>query len=137
MAHAIPDSIDKAKPVLVVDDLPAARRIVVRMLKILQFTNVIEAQSQAEAIEKIRENAPLLVITDLHLKDGLGTELLATTRSDPSLNSVSLPFLVITSDMDKESFTSAIKSGITSYLLKPFSKEMLAERIASALTPPA
>lgn len=120
--------------ILVVDDLPSARKIVVRMLGQLGFTNVTEAARGSEAFAKLKNKPCDLVITDLHLQDSLGTELLEQVREDRGLNAKNIPFIIITSDMDKSSFAQAVKAGATSYLLKPFSVSILAERIASSLT---
>jgi CheY-like chemotaxis protein len=133
VAVQIPDTISRDSTILVVDDIAAARRVVVRMLGILGFTNILEAQNSSEAMAKIKSREITLVITDLHLKDSLGTDLLIETRNDANIAQKHIPFIIVTSDMDKESFKHAIQAGVSSYLLKPFTPDSLAERLVATL----
>jgi two-component system chemotaxis response regulator CheY len=103
------------------------------MLSALGYKTVTEAQNIADALKTLESKPFQLVITDLHLKDGLGTELLDKIRAHPTLKEKNIPLIVMTSDMDKDSFNQAREHGITSYLLKPFSPSLLAERIAAAV----
>ncbi|MCO6430773.1 MAG: response regulator [Deltaproteobacteria bacterium] len=122
--------ISKDLSVLVVDDIPSARKVVLRMLTSLGFKNLQEASSAAEARQKMQVLDVKLVIVDLHLKDALGTDLMGPPHPDNPA------FVIITSDMDKSSFQRALEIGAVHYLLKPFSPASLIEKIACALAPP-
>ena len=127
------DTISREIPITVVDDLSAARRVMVRTLTTLGFKNLTESDSCAKALAQLKTTPCALVITDLHLKDGLGTDLLTAVREAPELKDKNIPFIIVTSDMDKEAFQQAVDKGVSSYLLKPFSPKTLAEKLAVTL----
>ena len=125
------ESIPREMSILVVDDVPSARNIVVRFLKSLGFTNVTESARGSEAAVLLDEKSFELVISDLHLKDMMGIDLLKKTRIAQSNTNV--PFIVITSDMSKQSFTEVMQQGASTYLLKPFNKAGLAQKLSEVL----
>ena len=127
------DLISKETPVLVVDDVPSARGIVVRFLKSLGFTNITEKGNGTEALDSVVHQEFGLVISDLHLKDMLGIDLLRNIRAGNTNKEV--PFIVMTSDMSKQSFQSVMQEGASTYLLKPFNKTGLAEKLVTVLAP--
>ncbi len=131
MAVEMPSSVSRTLPILVVDDVPSARRIVIRMLATLGFKNVTEVSSVTEAMKSLGGDSFGLVISDLHLKDAKATDLITQARALP--NHGKTPFVVITSDMDKESFAEALEKGASSYLLKPFSPTALVEKLMQVL----
>ena len=57
--------------------------------------------------------------------DGLG--LVQKVRSDPELKA--LPFLMVTAEAEKEKVIEAIKAGVSNYVVKPFTAEILKEKI--------
>lgn len=130
---ALPENFDQTISILVVDDLPAARGIVVRMLKHLGVNNVHQAGSKQEALSKVKEVGPRVLITDLHLRDGLGTELVGEIKSDEGMANRIKGYIIVTSDMDRQSFQAAIDSGVSSYLLKPFTAQALADKLVACL----
>lgn len=115
--------------ILVVDDIPSARRVVIRMLSLNGFTNYIEAGSLAEARQALGSDTFNLVISDVHLRDGKGTDLLRHIED----TNPKLPVILVTSDMDKGTFDEASKIRVTAYLLKPFSPTSLLEKINQVL----
>lgn len=125
------DLIDSELPVLIVDDVFAARRVLIRLLMQIGFKNVKEATTGSEALEKAKEDLPLLIICDLHLADMSGTDVFFALRQDSSLEDT--PFVMITSDASKNEFNDAGCAGITTYLLKPFNAETLKKAIIEAV----
>lgn len=128
------EEIPKEIAILVVDDVPSARSIVTRLLKGLGFSNITESGSGAGAVETALSTEFDLIITDLHLKDMLGTELMDKVRADPK--NETLPFVVMTSDMSREAFEKVKKKLCITYMLKPFNKVRLGEKIVEVLNPP-
>jgi len=119
-----------SKTLLVVDDIPSARKIVVRILSKLGFKQIKEASSIAEATLAIDNNYLGLIITDVHLKDGEGFALLDELKTRER----AVPIIFITSDMESDSFEKAKKLGQKiGYLLKPFSPHVLASKIEELL----
>lgn len=121
---------EKSIKILVVDDVPSARRVLVRMLRTLGFADLIEVSSVTEALATVSTSPVELIIADVHLKDGMGTDILSKMQED---GAAPIPFLFITSDMEKETFIKAIKMGAGSYLLKPFSPTNLESKIKECL----
>ena len=116
--------------ILIVDDVPAARRVLTRLLQKIGYNNVVEAESGQAAILQAQQIAPGLIITDLHLKDMTGIELMLNLRRDPQFKA---PFLLVTSDMSKQEFEKAATAGVQEYLLKPFTRDSLNEKLQTIL----
>ena len=113
--------------VLVVDDFPTMRRIVRNLLRQLGFENVDEAENGEDALKKLRSAEYGLVVSDWNMPVMEGIELLKNVRSDPQLKDI--PFLMVTAEAEKEKVIEAIKSGVDNYIVKPFTGEVLKEKL--------
>jgi two-component system chemotaxis response regulator CheY len=127
------DEIPRDIEILVVDDVPSARKVVSRFLSSLGFSHISESGSGGDALKMIENSEFHLVVTDLHLKDMLGVELLEKSRGME--NNKDLPFLVITSDLSKDSFEEVVKQPFISYLFKPFNRNQLRRKMLDVLAP--
>ncbi len=129
MSVTLPENVSKSTKILLVDDVPSARKILSRMLRMLGLTELVEAGSVQEAIEKLTSDTQIdLVISDIHLKDGKGPEILDTLLSLGK----NIPTIFVTSDMEKATFQLAVEKGASTYLLKPFSPIQLVMKIKEA-----
>jgi len=113
--------------VLVVDDFPTMRRIVRSLLRQLGFENVDEAENGEDALKKLRSAEYGLVISDWNMPVMEGLELLKHIRNDPQLKDI--PFLMVTAEAEKEKVIEAIKSGVDNYIVKPFTGDVLKEKL--------
>jgi len=113
--------------VLVVDDFPTMRRIVKNLLKQLGFENVDEAENGEDALRKLKSGDYGLVVSDWNMPVMEGIELLKRVRSDPQLKDI--PFLMVTAEAEKEKVIEAIKAGVDNYIVKPFTGEVLKEKL--------
>ena len=113
--------------VLVVDDFPTMRRIVRNLLRQLGFENVDEAENGEDALKKLRSAEYGLVVSDWNMPVMEGIELLKNVRSDPQLKDI--PFLMVTAEAEKEKVIEAIKAGVDNYIVKPFTGEVLKEKL--------
>jgi len=113
--------------VLVVDDFPTMRRIVRSLLRQLGFENVDEAENGEDALKKLRSTEYGLVISDWNMPVMEGLELLKHIRNDHQLKDI--PFLMVTAEAEKEKVIEAIKSGVDNYIVKPFTGEVLKEKL--------
>ena len=113
--------------ILVVDDFSTMRRIVRNILKQLGLENVEEAENGADAYEKLDGGDFEFVITDWNMPvmDGLG--LLKKVRIDPTLKT--LPVLMVTAEAEKEKVVAAIQAGVNNYIVKPFTADVLKEKM--------
>ena len=125
---------DRGFPVLIVDDVMSARRILKRLLVKLGYSNVLEAESGAGALTLADKN-PRLIISDLHLNDMTGVDLFEKLCNSGKAGAFG--FIVITSDATKEEFDDARAAGVSAYLLKPFDSAKLQEKINDAMAAPA
>ncbi len=113
--------------ILIVDDFSTMRRIIKNILKQLGFENVEEAENGADAYEMLDAEKFDFIITDWNMPvmDGLG--LLKKVRTDPALKH--LPVLMVTAEAEKDKVVTAIQAGINNYIVKPFTPEVLKEKM--------
>lgn len=118
---------DTSMKVLIVDDFATMRRIIRNILNQLGFNNVEEAENGAEAMEKIQAGGIDLILTDWNMPvmDGFG--LLKKLKADPALKNI--PVLMVTAESEKEKVVSAIQAGVNNYIVKPFTAEVLQEKL--------
>jgi two-component system chemotaxis response regulator CheY len=111
----------------VVDDFLTMRRIVRNLLKQLGYENIAEAEDGDQAYVKLKSGGFGFVVSDWNMPnlDGLG--LIRKVRSDPELKE--LPFLMVTAEAEKEKVIEAIRAGVSNYVVKPFTAEILKEKI--------
>jgi two-component system chemotaxis response regulator CheY len=127
------NSIDwKSLHVLIVDDQKAARDVLRDMLHELGINTIIEAKEGAEALNLTAAHGSQinLVICDWNMPNMTGIELLKQLRG----SSATQPFLMVTGRNDLESIMDAKNSGVTGYILKPFSLADLDSKITRVLT---
>lgn len=115
--------------ILVVDDFPTMRRIVKTLMKQNGFTNFVEAEDGAMAYEILKQDPNIeFIISDWNMPNMTGIEFLKTVRADPKFKH--LPFLMVTAEAEKENIIEAVKSGVSNYVVKPFTSQVLAEKLA-------
>lgn len=120
--------------VLVVDDVTSARRIVVKVLGQLGIKSIAEARSGADALEKLRSEPCHLIVSDWQMPDLSGLELLRQIRADESLQKI--PFIMLTSESNREMVREAVMSGVSDYIVKPVSLHTLSEKIRIVFSQP-
>ncbi len=121
---ALPDRNIK---ILVVDDMATMRKIIKGLLDQLGFKNIDEAEDGKVALQKLRSGSYDFVITDWNMPNMTGLELVQEIRKDPQLKH--LPVLMVTAEAKKENVLLAIKAGVNNYIVKPFTAEVLKEKI--------
>jgi two-component system, chemotaxis family, chemotaxis protein CheY len=113
--------------VLVVDDFPTMRRIVKNLLKQLGYENIEEAEDGSQALTKLKGGGYGLVITDWNMPVMEGIDLLKHMRADDALKD--MPVLMVTAEAEKDKVITAIKAGVDNYVVKPFTAEILKEKL--------
>jgi two-component system chemotaxis response regulator CheY len=116
---------------LVVDDFSTMRRIVRGLLKELGCHHVGEAEDGAAALSVLREQRFDFVISDINMPVMNGFELLEAIKADESLRH--LPVLMVTAEARKEDILRAAQAGAAGYIVKPFSKATLEEKVQRIL----
>lgn len=116
---------------LVVDDSAAMRRIQQRALESGGW-EVAAAASGEQAIGLLDAGPPVdLVLTDWHMPGMDGLDLVRAIRQNPRFEGVRI--LMVTSDAVMDSIALAIAAGANDFLMKPFSAQALADRIADVM----
>ena len=103
--------------VLVVDDSPTMRRIVINALQRIGYADTIEAPDGLTALGKLN-SAVGLIITDWSMPEMSGPEFTRAVRAHP--NGRSVPILMVTTRGARDEIISAVDAGVTSYIHKPF-----------------
>jgi two-component system chemotaxis response regulator CheY len=124
-------ALDKATPVLIVDDYKTMLRIIRNLLKQIEFNNVDEATDGAEALSRLRTGSYGLVISDWNMQPMTGLQLLQEVRADAKLKGT--PFIMITAESKVENVVAAKQAGVSNYIVKPFNAETLREKIEKVL----
>ena len=119
---------------LVVDDSATMRRIVVNSLQRIGFTQCVEAGDGREALDKYDESVNF-VITDWNMPNMSGTELARALRTRADGKTV--PILMVTARSVREDILTALESGVNNYIVKPFTPQVLKEKIDQLLAVPA
>lgn len=118
---------DHKMKILVVDDFSTMRRIVKNILKQLGFDNIEEAEDGAQAYTKLKNEGFGFVVCDWNMPNMDGLEFLKKVRSDAELKET--PFLMVTAEAEKEKVVAAIQAGVSNYIVKPFTAEVLKEKM--------
>jgi twitching motility two-component system response regulator PilH len=112
--------------ILIADDSPTAAALLQRMLAPLGHTILLVSDGE-EAVRRIQNEQPDLVILDIIMPKVNGFQLCRTIRSDPTLKD--LPIIVVTS-MDRESDRYwGMKQGADEYLVKPVDAGVLMDKV--------
>ncbi|MEW5880071.1 MAG: chemotaxis response regulator CheY [Pseudomonadota bacterium] len=116
---------------LVVDDFSTMRRIVRNLLKEIGFGNVEEAEDGSVALAMLRSSRFDFVVSDINMPNMNGFELLKNMRADETLKSI--PVLMVTAEAKKEDIVAAAQGGASGYIVKPFTKATLEEKVQKIL----
>lgn len=121
--------------ILVVDDDPDIRTLL-RLVLMSSGFRVVLAEDGDQALRRVAEDLPDLVLCDILMPNLDGYETLAALRSDPA--SRNLPVLIISARGEAHAVKRALDAGANGYFVKPFeTRDLVAEirRLLSARTP--
>ncbi len=112
---------------LVIDDSRALRRILCDMLRQLGF-DVADAGNGVEGLKRLTEaGAPDIVLLDWNMPEMNGYEFLCAVRKKDEYQK--MPIMMVTTETEAEQITTALTAGANEYVMKPFSKEVIAEKL--------
>ncbi|MGD8777594.1 MAG: response regulator [Ignavibacteria bacterium] len=117
---------------LVVDDSVTMRRIVINSLKNLGYTSYVEATDGKDALAKLAADSSInFVITDWNMPNMTGLELSQAIRGDANLSK--LPILMVTTRGVKDDIVQALNVKVNNYVVKPFTPQVLKEKLDAIL----
>jgi two-component system chemotaxis response regulator CheY len=115
--------------VLLVDDSRTIRNIQKNVLSQLGHTDIAEAGDGLEALQRLEEGLPDLVLIDWNMPNMDGITLVRKIRE----TNKTLPLIMCTTEAQKERVIEAIKAGVNNYVVKPFNVESLSEKIEQTM----
>jgi two-component system, chemotaxis family, chemotaxis protein CheY len=122
----------QAMKFLVVDDFATMRRIVRNLLKESGYGNVEEAEDGVAALGLLKTTKFDFVISDINMPNMNGFELLRQIRAQPEFKT--LPVLMVTAEAKKEDIVNAAQCGASGYIVKPFTKATLEEKLGKIIS---
>jgi two-component system chemotaxis response regulator CheY len=117
--------------VLVVDDQLTMREVTRLALQEMGVRQIIDAENGDDAFKKATTQPLDMIISDFNMPgmDGLG--LLRAVRGHPAVRK--LPFILVTGRGDNALVVSAAQAGVNNYIVKPFTAEMLREKVEAVV----
>jgi two-component system chemotaxis response regulator CheY len=112
---------------LIVDDFSTMRRIVRGLLKEMGCNNAEEAEDGNVALNMLRQSRFDFIVSDINMPNMNGFDLLKAVKADESLKHI--PVLMVTAEARKEDIVMAAQNGAAGYIVKPFTKATLEEKV--------
>jgi two-component system chemotaxis response regulator CheY len=112
---------------LIVDDFSTMRRIVRGLLKEMGCNNADEAEDGAIALQMLKTQKFDFVVSDINMPNMNGFDLLKAIKADEGLKHI--PVLMVTAEARKEDIVLAAQAGAAGYIVKPFTKATLEEKV--------
>jgi len=113
--------------ILIVDDFSTMRRIIKNLLRDLGFNNTAEADDGQTALPMLQAGGYDFLVTDWNMPGMTGIDLLKAVRADEKI--ATLPVLMVTAEQKREQIVEAAQAGVNGYVVKPFTAEVLREKI--------
>jgi two-component system chemotaxis response regulator CheY len=105
------------KRILIVEDSPTMRQLLVFALRRLKGVEIVEAQDGMDGLRKVSSDHFDLALIDINMPVMDGLKLISLIRGEESLRSI--PIVVITTEGAKEDRERALSLGANEYLTKP------------------
>ena len=123
--------MDTTTKILIVDDFPVVRKLLMRILKSLGFNVFIEAVDGKDAWETLEKQQIDLIIADWNMPEMTGLELLKKIRLSNTHKMI--PFLMLTGEAEKQKIVEAVNAGVSDYVVKPFTAETILNKVGKIL----
>ena len=119
--------MDPDMKILIVDDFSTMRRIIKNLLRDLGFSNTQEADDGLTALPMLKNGDFDFLVTDWNMPGMTGIDLLKEVRADERL--ANLPTLMVTAEAKRDQIVEAAQAGVNGYVVKPFTAQVLKEKI--------
>ena len=117
---------------LVVDDSSTMRRIIKNTLTRLGYKDILEGADGVEGWEQIDKNPDIgTLITDWNMPNMNGLEFVKKVRADARFSE--LPIIMVTTEGGKAEVITALKAGVNNYIVKPFTPQVLKEKLSAVM----
>jgi len=116
----------------VVDDSSTMRRIIKNTLARLGYKDVLEGADGVEGWNQMDTNPDIeMLITDWNMPEMNGLELVKKVRADERF--VDIPIIMVTTEGGKAEVITALKAGVNNYIVKPFTPQVLKEKLGAVM----
>ena len=125
-----PEGAMTPKTVLIVDDHPLSRELVVDLLEAAGYT-VIQAEDGVGLLERVRDEQPDLILLDLQLPGVDGFTLARQLTANPATRQI--PILAISAHASPEKRPQVLAAGCADFLIKPLDIQAVLSTVARFL----
>ncbi|MBA4039836.1 MAG: two-component system response regulator [Planctomyces sp.] len=115
--------------ILLVDGSKTMRNIQKGVLAQLGHTEVVEACDGQDALSKVAAAGPELILLDWNMPNMNGIDFVKAFRQ----TNKATPIIMVTTESEKSRVIEAIKAGVNNYVIKPFTPELLSQRISETV----
>lgn len=121
--------------ILIIDDMPSIRDLVKNTLKAMGYKNLFEAEDGELGLKLLMQHNVAgshiqLVISDWNMPKMNGLDLLKHIRATAEWSN--LPFVLLTSESERDQVTEAVLAGVSQYIVKPFSAKVFDDKLKAA-----
>ncbi len=118
--------------IITVDDSSTMRRIIKNTLKKIGYgDDILEAENGREALDILSTKDVDIIITDWNMPIMDGLTFVKRIRSDSKYDDT--PIIMVTTEAAKEDIIAALQSGVNNYVVKPFTPDVLKDKIETVL----
>jgi len=117
--------------ILIVEDSPTMRRIIRNTLKRIGYEDVEEAEDGVEGVSVLGNSNIDFIITDWNMPKMSGLDFIKQVKSKPEYAEV--PVLMVTTRSVENDVKEALTAGAASYIVKPFTPQVLKEKMDTIL----
>ncbi len=115
--------------IMLVDDSKTMRNIQKSILTQLGYTDLEEACDGQDAMNKLGEFAPDLILLDWNMPNMDGLTFVKEFRK----GNTATPVIMVTTESERSRVVEAIKAGVNNYVVKPFTPDVLSQRISETV----
>ena len=127
IGRLVEETLNKNMKILIVEKSSTMKRIVKNLLRDLGFNNTQEAEDGLTALPMLKKGDFEFVIADWNMPEMQGIDLLKHIRADEELKHI--PVLMVVAEAKREQIVEAARAGVNGYIVKPFTAEILKEKL--------